>query len=423
MARLSKASISTSLNAMEQFPIGFWNYTHIDSLDTSCAKDWADAGMTLAMSPYYPPDAAGVTKMRAILDAAAEQQIKVIVGDRRSYWRPGMDKGAAAYRKGFEQVVKALGDHPAIFSFHVGDEPDADQFEAATTAARIQKEVAPQLSPFLNLLPWHRGCEPRVGYESWARYLDDFVRLSKVDFLCYDCYSQMNPGDSGWDMYFTNLREYHEAAVRGGIPFWTTLLSVGHFRYRCPTEDDFRWQLSTAVAHGAQGILYFFFYMREPQDNYRVAPIDEHWERTEAFEWLSRINRSFLKGPAAVVKRLTLQDVRHVGTTYGGVAGFDGSGLVSRAESATPLIVSEFRDAKKRDYVMIVNNSQTESTQAAIWVRGERPRLHRVGWRAEEHEVSRGDGWTAMSGADFVTVRPWLAPGQMELYRVESAKP
>ena len=52
-------------------------------------------------------------------------------------------------------------------------------------------------------------------------------------------------------MYFTNLREFEAASRRHGIPYWTTLLSVGHFRYRCPREDDMRWQVSTAAAHGA----------------------------------------------------------------------------------------------------------------------------------------------------------------------------
>jgi hypothetical protein len=34
--------------------------------------------------------------------------------------------------------------------------------------------------------------------------------------------------------------------------------------------------------------------------------------------------------------------------------------------------------------------------------------------------VGGGDGWEAQQSEDSVTVRPWLAPGQMELYRVAS---
>ena len=58
--------------------------------------------------------------------------------------------------------------------------------------------------------------------------------------------------------------------------------------------------------------------------------------------------------------------------------------------------------------------------QAEIWVRGDHPKLHHVGWMAEERNPG-GVGWQAVGGEDYVIARPWLAPGQMELYRVESA--
>jgi hypothetical protein len=84
-----------------------------------------------------------------------------------------------------------------------------------------------------------------------------------------------------------------EMAKRAGVPFWTTILSVGHYNYRCPSEDDIRWQFNSAIAYGAQGILYFFFYMRDPNDNYRLAPVDEFWDRTPLFDSLKRTNKGF----------------------------------------------------------------------------------------------------------------------------------
>lgn len=127
------------------------------------------------------------------------------------------------------------------------------------------------------------------------------------------------------------------------------------------------------MAHGARGLLWYSFYIRRPHDNYRLAPIDEHWERTETFAWLSRVNRTFLKSTAEVVSDLTLRKVSHVGIAWGGVPLFDGGGLISRAQSShdIPLIVSEFTHANGSNYVMVVNNSQSDSTQAEIWVRGD----------------------------------------------------
>jgi len=112
---------------------------------------------------------------------------------------------------------------------------------------------------------------------------------------------------------------------------------------------------------------------------------------------------------------------RSVGRAWGGYPLLDGRDRVIRADSkfGTGLILSEFKHKDGNDYVMVVNNSQTESTQIDLWVRGRQPRLYRVGWEAREDLITCGDGWNVERGEDFVVIHPWLAPGQMELYRVE----
>lgn len=407
------------------FPIGFWNYCSMDMTGSEAVRDWADAGMTLAMSPEFDAQKDSASDMCAILDAAADKGLKVIVCDRRGRW-DALDAGEAAFRRGFAEAVEAFGRHPAVFGFHVGDEPDTGAFENACKAVRIEREMAPDLFPFLNLLPWHPGCHYRVGYADWAGYLDACTAKARPPFLCYDCYSQCQPmpqaleSQDGWEMYFYNLRQYEEAARRAGIPYWTTLLSAGHFNYRLPREDDLRWQLHTAVAHGARGILWFFLYMRTPHVNYRIPPIDEHFERTETFGWLSRVNRTFLKWQAPVFRGLSLRRVWHVGRSWAGFpSAFSRDSAIHWAKADKPLVVSEFADAGGRTYIAVVNNTVDASTQAELVVRARKPRLFRIDWGAKEVPAS-GEG-LGRTGEDYAVAKPWLAPGQLELYRVESA--
>ncbi len=418
------------------FPIGFWNYTSIDdpvNRDAGrCVRDWSEAGMTLTMGPNYGSRPADVKRMRAILDAAAESDIRVILSHHAGYWRHLTKNGESSFRRDFSKAVKDLGRHSAVFGFHVGDEPGTAEFGNACKAQSLQKELAPSLKPFLNLLPMYQGIASRIGYKSWDRYLDDYIAAARPPLLCYDCYTQMNPesdGDAagywGWQMYFDNLWTYWQAARRHKLDYWTTLLSVGHFRYRCPTEDDLRWQLNTALAGGAKGILWFFFYMREPHDNYRVAPIDEHWERTETYVWLSRVCRTFLNSHAPVLLESELISSSHVGRKWGPWPAFDGSGRVTEARSSTgtPLIVSLFKHASGSEYLAVVNNSQAASTQAELVVTGNRPNLHRVGWQAAERPLVDSVGQGAEYGADYIKLARWLAPGQMELFRIEDRGP
>jgi hypothetical protein len=311
--------------------------TPLADQDVSAVKDWAEAGMTLAIGPYFGPAAAETAKMRTILDAAHEKGIRVILADRRALWTNLTKKGEAEYRAECSAAIKDLGDHPAVFGYYVGDEPNAAAFSDACKAMRIQKELAPRLSPFINLLPWFNGAEKVVAFPTWSKYLDAYGRQARPDFLCFDCYAQCrpNPDTDGYsfEQYFRDLYEYREAAGRQGIPFWITILSVGHFDYRCPTEDLFRWQINTAVAHGAKGVLYFYMYNNVPphaHENYRLAPIDEHGERTETFTSMSRVNRTFLRSVAPLLNDLAVRRVWRVGKAWGGFPLFDGKTATNR---------------------------------------------------------------------------------------------
>lgn len=372
--------------------MGFGHNFSADQSGPSSKYDWAHAGMTLAMSPAFDPACHRVADLRALLDAAAEANMKLIVRDRRGDWA-GLAAGEVAYRAGFAEAVSDFGDHPAVFGFHVGDEPTAETFFQACQASRLQKTIAPHLSRFLNPLPWSQGVEEQAGFERWSDYLNTFVEQAQPDLLCYP---GVNPGQ---EAYFANLRAFHGVSERHGIPFWTMLRHLD-----CPSEADVRWLVNTATAHGAKGLLWF-------SDDLPHASGD-------AFEWLSQTNRTFLQWQAPVLLGLTLQRVSHVGQAWGGAPLFTGNPLLRSARSlhGVPLIVSEFTDGQGYQYLAMTNNSRTESSGVEFSIHGHARRLSRVGGQQGEQAIS--DRWFVTSAANRAVVRCWLAPGQMELYRV-----
>lgn len=411
---------------MQRFPLGVWDFGTLDRDPAVRARDWAECGITLALSPMFEPGRDDPAALRALLDAAHAHGIVVIVCDRRALWQALTDGGEAAYRAGFQAALADVGDHPALLGFYIGDEPQTAAFADACRAQRLQRAWAPHLLPFLNLFPSTMDAavdERQVGTADWPAYLEAYIAAANPPVLSYDCYAHMKPAGAGLAMYFTNLRYYAEAAARHGLPFWVTQLSVGHFTYRCPTEDDFRWQLNTAAAHGAQGIMWFYFHYPAPMGNFRLAPVDEYGERTETYTWLRRQNRAFLDGPAAVLAGLTLRRVSHVGVAYGGYPLFDGGGRVAEATADQPLIVSEFTGADGRLYVAVVNASQTASTRMRTRILGACPTAWRVGWRGEERLVHGTTERNAYQTDTDVIVGGWLAPGQMELVRIEESFP
>jgi hypothetical protein len=377
------------------------------------------------MSPEFNPSIHKKEDLLAILDECYKQDIKLIICDSRARWG-----NAAAdpdgYREKFLKAYEDFGKHPATFGFHIGDEPSGKAFEDCIAAYKIQSQTAPGLNPFINFLPYWDGMHKDIllsdSFEAWAA---DFTKKSNLKFLCYDHYGQMNPEESGIDNYFKNLNKFSNAALSAGITYWTTLLSVGHFRYRCPKEDDLRWQLYTALASGCKGILWFFFYMRRPHANYRVAPIDEHNEKTETYHWLSRILRTFAKQYGELFTRLTLRKAYHGVKAYGGYELYDDSHPVVKnlvSHHGLPCILSFFNDENGREYFSLTNNSQKESGLFSVNIDKKIKNIYRIIWEGKEISVAESH-WDALyneNGAEsFITMGNWLAPGQMEVYRLE----
>jgi hypothetical protein len=418
-----------------KYPIGFWNYADIDNPHARNVSDWADAGMTIAHTPRYVAGEGSKRDMLAVLDEAQRSDIGCIVCDERlTTWWP--DKyNEAEFRRNLKAVIDDFGHHPAVIGLHVTDEPGVYgdvEVDNSRVVYRLMKELAPHLKPFLNLHPWHMaglstsGLMGRPGMR-YVDVLDEYVKATGMDYLCYDCYAQMNAGDSGFNMYFRNLEMYREAAQRNHIPFWTTLLCAGHYRYRPPTEDDYRWQVHTAAAHGAQGILWFHFYLLHPHSNYRGAPIDEHWERTESFEWMSRIDRTFQRMFGGLMMKMRLVSVHHINRTYGGVPlfeeGCDDLVVCSHIPADRGAILSRYVHEDGSRYYALTNNSQTESVDGFIRFRAEGIELHEVTWNGLNPRASgkveefHGD-LDCWRGVKSVRVGDWLAPGQMIMWKV-----
>lgn len=416
---------------LRHYPIGFWNYTNLGAhgqyMDEAEVQEWADAGFTVTMTPNYDPsEPRQVSQMRRILDWAHARGMKLIVCDPRTYAPSqslgrGHDAISDEHRAGIAQAVALFGDHPAVLGFHIGDEPGVEANEAFFATYRATKNAAPHLFPFMNFLPWYPGVAQRVGYETWPEYLDTAVQKAHLDFLCWDCYAQMNPGLSGWDMYYKNLRLYREAAWRHGIPFWNTVLSVGHFNYRCPDYDDLRWQFNTTVASGASGVLWFFYYMREPHSNYRLSPVDENWDRTDTYDDLRRFQKAFHRMYGDLFLRIAPVRVTFAPEAFGGGETFTPNEVVSAVDSGgRPVLIGEFADTAGRRYVMLVNNSTEENARVAVTFPGADVTLFSWGWNGAERSGNAYSADSAERTEGGVTVWHWLAPGQEAVYRVES---
>ena len=408
----------------EQFPIGFWNIIPATQLGPEAIQDWADFGTTLTMTGQF---GAGQDKQKLlrILDECHAHGIRMIVQDNRIVYN---QLHSGHYEEDLREVTESFAGHPAVYAFHLGDEPDAAQTEDAIESVRILKRICPETKAYLNLLPWYSdqygGVEARVAIQTdYKQYLIDFIQKSGIEILSYDCYFQLEElhgklTERALETYFKNLRIFKEAAEETGVALWYTTLAVGHMMYRCPTEDDFRWEINTAVAHGVQSLFYWFLYTGFYNANYRVAPINELYERTETFQWASTENRLFQDVFGRLFCELSLVKAYHTKEAYGGFPLLtESSDEYIKSVEATngiPMIVSRFSREGDPDHVYyaLVCNSQREP--ASVYFAFHEP--------VEVFEVRSTGGKITLTPRAFEEngrYHYWFAPGQMWVVAVK----
>lgn len=395
-----------------QYKIGFWNYFKFGRLDSARAvKDWKELGITLPMTFRYNPETDTPEQMLSLLDECEKAGMKAIISDLRTLYWTYRKVGEAAYIEGVKEAIKDFGSHPATFGFHIGDEPDPEGMESAIPSCQIVAKLAPHLTPFINLFPFwedeNYGQDRLLGATTAKDYkarLDNFVKRSGVKILAYDCYAQCSyfQKERYRSVYFKNLKIFGEVAKENGIELWTSLLSIGHFSMRVPTADDIRWQISTAVAHGATGIQWFEIYKSSYESSWRGSPIDEFLNRTETFGRLARENRIFNDYIFPYLEGYKFDKVEHHNLSIdegGGIATFEGLDelkFISYVINPTPASVTRFVNAEGKVAFGIVNLSTTEPTKIRVRFEGE---------LSKHNNSSR-----------------WLAPGQIAVYMEDAIR-
>ena len=401
----------------KRFPIGFWAYgdNYLPEMEAMVAE-WADLGFSLGMTPPFGESQVG--QVRQLLNLAHAQDIQMIVCDNRAHgpascWSDPKKLIPLPADYAGKAAAKDFEDHPGAWALHVVDEPLQGNLPGVAEACRIVRGATPRLHPFVNLLPDHiiwGGVTEPVGFKNFGEYLDHYLKVTGDDMLCFDCYCQNCDLWGGRDRYFLNLEEYQAAAIRNNVPFWIITLAIGHWLYRVPTVSEMLWQFNTALAYGAQGILYFLY--RAGGEYGYGAPVDELGQRGPLYHQLKRQHTYFRRYWEERFRKLRPTRTTHYPKAPPGCRQFDGTGLVSEVSfnaGESEVLIGEFVDDRGRPHVMIVNND----TERHVWftMKCAGRNVHQIGERGEAAGGGSTTGEIAFGGP--------LLPSAALLYRLE----
>jgi hypothetical protein len=336
------------------FPLTAWD--DVRSADT--IKKMADCGINVIA--FVPPK---------LLDACRKNGVKAIVYDPRVSPRWDKPFDAKAANAALPELIKQVNDNPAVYGYHLRDEPGGDQFDALAKSAALVRKLAPGKWPYINLTPG-------MGEGYVKDYVEPFIAKCKPPILSYDNYPIGESGTFSYG-YWANMWDIRSSALKHDLPFHVIVLSCAHWNYRIPTMDDLRLEVYGALAYGARGIAYYKF-CSEPLSimdapdlgNFRGGPLDEFGEKNPNWFHLRNLNHQ-VQNLAPWLLKLHSDDVYHVGEVPKENHGIDDKSLVKGLDSGTQFIIGDFTHQDGSRWVMIVNENLHESAFCRPKFRGD----------------------------------------------------
>lgn len=320
-----------------------WDYVG----DEETIKKMADCGINLI--GFVPP---------RLLNVCEENKVKGILYDPRitSDWDKPFNSKLP--NQVLPVLIKQYNNNPALFGYHIKDEPDGDQFSELAKSAALIKKLAPEKWAYVNLPP---------GMGEWydTAYLQNYINMLHPPIVSFDNYPVGQTGFS-WG-FWSNLWDVRSASLRNLLPFMVIVLSSAHLTYPIPTTADLRLQVYGALAYGARGIAYYKFIsetlpvLGAPDlGNFRGGPLDEFHFKTPAYSEMRLINHC-LANLAPTLLKLHSDDVYFVGTVPKRNHGIDSKSLVSGMKSGNEFIIGDFTHEDGSRWVMIVNKDLKHS--------------------------------------------------------------
>jgi len=271
-----------------------------------------------------------------------------------------------------DTAVDAWKDHPAFYGFYLRDEPSASDFPALARVNRRILERAPHSVPYINLYPTYANAQ-QLGTETYEEHVERFMAEVRPRVLSYDHYALRQDGER--PDYFRNMEIIRDAGLRYETPFWFILLTTPHYGYRNPSEADIRWQVYTALAYGAKGIMYFT-YMTPRSEDFENGILDRDGNRTEHYEIVRRINAE-IRALAPTLNSLKSVAVAHSEPLPQGTQPLLSDGYLRSVEGGE-WVAGFLKDENNSDYLFLVNRSPRAAATFSLTFDGSVHRVERV---------------------------------------------
>ena len=259
-------------------------------------------------------------------------------------------------------------DDPNVIGYQMKDEPEPTLFAGLARAYKtIYERDKRNVLPITDLLPdyaWMAHTRRAERFEmNYDEMVSDFIHTVKPPVILNCHYAPMLDGTDR-PSFYANNELMRKNALENNIGFMAFVSAVAYSDiYRIPSESDFRWQVSSYLAYGAQGIWYWNWRIK-PTDTFKEGLVTFADDRpTDSYYHIQKINAELLR-VGNVLMKLRSRNLWHTGDNIpAGTTKFpnmpeSGASVIERFVG-DDFIVSEFDnqdDPQDKDtYVMLVN--------------------------------------------------------------------
>jgi len=166
-------------------------------------------------------------------------------------------------REQLDALISRVSKHPALYAYHLIDEPSASQFPSLGKLVAYLSERDPLQLAYINLFPTYAN-NKQLGTKgdvvaAYKEHLRLYVEQVKPSLISYDHYQFRLKGDG--KQYFLNLAMIRRAAQEAGVPFLNIVQACTWAPnvMRVPNPDELRYLVYSTLAYGAQGISYYVY--------------------------------------------------------------------------------------------------------------------------------------------------------------------
>ena len=286
-------------------------------------------------------------------------------------------------RDNMEEAIVKLKNHPALFMWHLKDEPKYEDFEKVAKTIRRIESVDGRHPCYVNHIA---NASVSMGVPDYAAYMERMLREFKPKLISADFYPcrladttrALPYRDTGNEVYvcptwYRQLEYLSGLARREKLLLALFACDVAHnvidYVYPVPTVAMLRLQMYSNLAYGARMLQYFTYWNPDSKTplKFHESIIRENGTRSPVYDRVRQVNRE-LQARAFVFMDSELVSVSHTGAEIPiGTRRLEK--LPSYVKSLTTpdggAVVAKF-SGSKFDALVVVNRSPVREMQLNI---------------------------------------------------------